>query len=60
MPGWRVSGGPASRVIENHNGEFQALCLVYGHDPHAFDAFFNNLDWGVVNGWVEAYGIPVR
>src|SRR5690349_10108083 len=24
------------------------------------DAFFNNLDWSVVNGWVTAYGIPLR
>jgi Fe-Mn family superoxide dismutase len=22
-------------------------------------AFFDNLDWGVVNGWVAAYGIPL-
>jgi Fe-Mn family superoxide dismutase len=22
------------------------------------DAFFANLDWAVVNGWVDAYGIP--
>ena len=24
------------------------------------EAFFHNLDWNVVNGWVAAYGIPVR
>ena len=24
------------------------------------DAFFANLDWGVVNGWVDAYGIPAE
>src|SRR5690349_21851748 len=24
------------------------------------DAFFDNLDWDVVNGWVTAYGIPLR
>ena len=22
------------------------------------DAFFANLDWDVVNGWVEQYGVP--
>src|ERR1700727_2983893 len=42
MPAWRVSRGPASRVSENHHGEIQALCLVYSHDPHALNAFFNN------------------
>ena len=42
MSAWRVSRGPASRVSENHHWEFQALCLVYGHDPHALDAFFDN------------------
>ena len=24
------------------------------------EAFFNNLDWSVVNGWVAGYGIPQR
>ena len=42
MSAWGVSSGGASRVSENHHREFQALCLVYGHDPHALDAFFNN------------------
>ena len=26
--------------------------------PSYIDAFFANLDWDVVNGWVEQYGIP--
>ena len=42
MSAWRVSRGAASRVSKNHYWEFQALCLVYGHDPHALDAFFDN------------------
>ena len=24
------------------------------------EAFFNNLDWTVVNDWVGRYGIPLR
>ena len=33
--------------------------LDYQTDRAAYiDAFFANLDWDVVNGWVSAYGIP--
>ena len=33
---------------------------VYDQTDRAayIDAFFENLDWGVVNGWVAAYGVP--
>jgi Fe-Mn family superoxide dismutase len=35
-----------------------AYFLDYQTDRAAYlDAFFENLDWGAVNGWVEAYGI---
>jgi superoxide dismutase, Fe-Mn family len=35
-----------------------AYFLDYGTDRAAYiDAFFNNLDYGVVDGWVETYGI---
>ena len=36
-----------------------AYFLDYQTDRAAYiDAFFANLDWSVVNGWVAAYGIP--
>jgi len=36
-----------------------AYFLDYQTDRGAYiDAFFANLDWSVVNGWVSAYGIP--
>jgi hypothetical protein len=32
--------------------------MDFGTDRGAYiDAFFHNLDYGVVNGWVEAYAI---
>jgi Fe-Mn family superoxide dismutase len=35
-----------------------AYFIDFGTDRGAYiDAFFDNLDYGVVNGWVEAYGI---
>jgi Fe-Mn family superoxide dismutase len=38
-----------------------AYFLDYQTDRAAYiDAFFRNLDWGVVNGWVEAYRVPVE
>ncbi|HZC30381.1 MAG TPA: Fe-Mn family superoxide dismutase [Gaiellaceae bacterium] len=36
-----------------------AYFLDYQTDRAAYiDAFFGNLDWAVVNGWVEQYAIP--
>ena len=36
-----------------------AYFLDYQTDRASYiDAFFANLDWDVVNGWVEQYGIP--
>src|SRR5437870_5718146 len=35
-----------------------AYFLDYQTDRASYiDAFLNNLDWGVVNGWVDRYGI---
>jgi superoxide dismutase len=35
--------------------------MDYQTDRAAYiDAFFANLDWSVVNGWVSAYQIPTR
>jgi superoxide dismutase, Fe-Mn family len=37
-----------------------AYFLDYQTDRGSYiDAFFKNLDWNVVNGWIAAYGIPV-
>ena len=39
---------------------FELPDLPYAYDalePH-IDAFFANLDWDVVNGWIEQYGVP--
>jgi Fe-Mn family superoxide dismutase len=37
-----------------------AYFMDYQTDRAAYvDAFFENLDWGVVNGWVAAYAIPL-
>ncbi len=37
-----------------------AYFLDYGTDRGAYiDAFFNNLDWSVIDGWVEQYAIPL-
>ena len=36
-----------------------AYFLDFQTDRGAYiDAFFANLDWGVVNGWIATYGIP--
>jgi Fe-Mn family superoxide dismutase len=36
-----------------------AYFLDYQTDRASYiDAFFDNLDWDVVNGWVDQYGIP--
>jgi superoxide dismutase, Fe-Mn family len=37
-----------------------AYFLDFQTDRGAYiDAFFGNLDWNVVNGWIATYGIPV-
>ncbi len=38
-----------------------AYFLDYQTDRASYiDAFFDNLDWDVVNGWVDQYGIPTK
>jgi superoxide dismutase, Fe-Mn family len=38
-----------------------AYFLDYQTDRASYiEAFFNNLDWQVVNDWVARYGIPLR
>ena len=52
FPIWNSSPLVALDVYEH------AYFLDYQTDRGAYiDAFFNNLDWTVVNGWIEAYGI---
>src|SRR6478609_7482703 len=55
FPVWNATPLVALDVYEH------AYFLDYQTDRGAYvDAFFHNLDWTAVNGWVEAYGIPVR
>ena len=52
FPIWNAAPLVALDVYEH------AYFLDYQTDRGAYiDAFLNNLDWGVVNGWVDAYGI---
>jgi Fe-Mn family superoxide dismutase len=52
FPIWNASPLVALDVYEH------AYFLDYQTDRGAYiDAFFDNLDWAVVNGWIEAYGI---
>ena len=52
-PIWNATPLVALDVYEH------AYFLDYRTDRASYiDAFFNNLDWGVVNGWVAAYAIP--
>jgi hypothetical protein len=37
-----VTSRVASRISEHDDGEFQALGLVYGHDPHTLGALLDN------------------
>ena len=54
FPVWNATPLVALDVYEH------AYFIDYGTDRAAYiDAFFNNLDYAVVDGWVEAYGIPV-
>jgi Fe-Mn family superoxide dismutase len=54
-PIWNAAPLVALDVYEH------AYFLDYGTDRAAYiDAFFQNLDWGVVNDWVARYAIPRR
>jgi superoxide dismutase, Fe-Mn family len=53
FPIWNATPLVALDVYEH------AYFLDFQTDRAAYiDAFFDNLDWNVVNGWVAAYGIP--
>jgi Fe-Mn family superoxide dismutase len=53
FPVWNATPLVALDVYEH------AYFLDYQTDRGAYiDAFFANLDWDVVNGWVDAYQIP--
>jgi Fe-Mn family superoxide dismutase len=53
FPIWNATPLVALDVYEH------AYFLDYQTDRGSYiDAFFANLDWGVVNGWVARYGIP--
>lgn len=52
-PIWNATPLVALDVYEH------AYFLDYQTDRGSYiDAFFANLDWGVINGWIELYGIP--
>ncbi|HEU0304645.1 MAG TPA: Fe-Mn family superoxide dismutase [Gaiellaceae bacterium] len=52
FPIWNASPLVALDVYEH------AYFLDYQTDRAAYiDAFFRNLDWTIVNGWIDAYGI---
>jgi len=54
FPVWNATPLVALDVYEH------AYFLDYQTDRASYiDAFFGNLDWDVVNGWVSRYGIPV-
>ena len=53
FPVWGATPLVALDVYEH------AYFLDYQTDRSSYiEAFFQNLDWDVVNGWVDAYGIP--
>jgi Fe-Mn family superoxide dismutase len=53
-PIWNATPLVALDVYEH------AYFIDYQTDRASYiDAFFANLDWEVVNGWVQAYGIPL-
>ena len=55
FPVWNAAPLVALDVYEH------AYFLDYQTDRASYiEAFFHNLDWTAVNGWVAAYGIPVR
>src|SRR5437667_377661 len=53
FPVWNATPLVALDVYEH------AYFLDFQTDRASYiEAFFDNLDWDVVNGWVEQYGIP--
>ena len=55
FPVWNATPLVALDVYEH------AYYLDYQTDRAAYiEAFLRNLDWGVVNGWVESYRIPTE
>ena len=53
FPVWNATPLVALDVYEH------AYFLDYQTDRASYiDAFFSNLDWDVVNGWIEQYGVP--
>ena len=55
FPVWNATPLVALDVYEH------AYFLDYQTDRGAYvDAFFENLDWNVVNGWIAAYGVPTH
>jgi len=53
FPIWNATPLVALDVYEH------AYFLDYQTDRASYiDAFFTNLDWDVVNGWIEQYGVP--
>ena len=53
FPVWNATPLVALDVYEH------AYFLDFQTDRASYiDAFFTNLDWDVVNGWIERYGIP--
>ena len=55
FPIWNATPLVALDVYEH------AYFLDFQTDRASYiDAFFDNLDWGVVNGWVTGYGVPAR
>ena len=55
FPIWNATPLVALDVYEH------AYFLDFQTDRGAYiDAFFNNLDWNVVNGWVSTYQIPLK
>ena len=53
FPVWNATPLVALDVYEH------AYFLDYQTDRASYiEAFFDNLDWDVVNGWVDQYGIP--
>ena len=55
FPVWNATPLVALDVYEH------AYFLDYRTDRGSYiDAFFDNLDWGIVNDWVERYGIRAR
>ena len=55
FPVWNATPLVALDVYEH------AYFLDYQTDRASYiDAFFDNLDWNVVNGWVDQYAIPAK